>query len=80
MISNSGVGKLEGLAAAAVSSRGEGILSRAAEEEEGKGREVEDGLCLGLIMVLGEAGNEGTEDGDVDRPHPGGWGPRRPRP
>ena len=45
-----------------------------AEEEEGEGREVKDGLCLGLIMVLGEAGDEGAEDGDVDWPHPGGGG------
>ena len=33
-----GVGKLEGLATAMVGSRGEGILSRSAEEEESKGR------------------------------------------
>ena len=45
-----------------------------AEEEEGEGREVKDGLCLGLIMVLGEAGDKGMEDGDVDQPHPGGGG------
>ena len=29
---------------------------------------------MGLITVLGEAGNKGTEDGDVDQPHPGGGG------
>ena len=29
---------------------------------------------MGLIMVLGEAGNEGSEDGDVDWPYLGGGG------
>ena len=33
-----GVGELEGLAAAMVGSRGEGVLSRSAEDEEGEGR------------------------------------------
>ena len=42
------VSEPEKLATATVSSRGEGILSRSAEEEEGKGSKVKDGLCMGL--------------------------------
>jgi hypothetical protein len=68
------VGEAERLASATVSSGGESILSRSAEEEECEGREIEDSLCTGLIPVLGEAGNEGPEYGDVDGPHPGGGG------
>ena len=45
-----------------------------AEEEEGEGTQVENGLGMGLVMVLGKAGDEGMEDGDVDGPHPGGGG------
>ena len=66
------VGEPEGLAMAMIGSRGEGILAQLAKEEEGKGREVKDGLSSGLVMVLGKAGDEGTEDGNVDWPHPGG--------
>ena len=69
-----GVGKVEGLAAAMVGSRGEGVLTWAAEEEESKGGQVKDGLGSGLVMVLGKAGDEGTKDGDVDWPHLGGSG------
>ena len=68
------VSKPERLAVAAVGSKGEGILSRLAKEEECEGREVKDGLCMGLIMILEEAGDEGLEDSDVDWPHPGGGG------
>ena len=45
-----------------------------AKEEESEGRQIEDGLGAGLVMVLGKAGDEGAEDGDIDRPHPGGGG------
>ena len=27
-----------------------------------------------MVLVLGKAGDKGTKDGDVDRPHPGGGG------
>ena len=66
------VSEVEGLAAAAIGSRGEGIFAWVAEEKESKGGQVEDGLGSGLVVVLGEAGDEGMEDGDVDGPHPGG--------
>ena len=59
---------------AAVGGQREGVLAWTAKEEEGKGREVEDGLGMGLIMILGEAGDEGMEDGDVDWTHLGGGG------
>ena len=52
----------------------EGVLAWTAEEEEGKGRQVKDGLGMSLVMVLGKAGDKGMEDGDVDGPHPGGGG------
>ena len=68
------VGEAEGLAAASIGSRGEGILTWAAEEEESKGGQVKDGLGSGLVTVLGKAGNESTEDGDIDGPHLGGGG------
>ena len=68
------VGEPEGLATATVSSRGEGILTQSAKEEESEGREVKDGLSLSLVLVLGKAGDEGMKDGDVDGPHPGGGG------
>ena len=69
-----GVSKVERLAAAMVSSRREGVLAQAAEEEESKGGQVEDGLGSGLVLVMGKAHDEGVEDGDVDGPHPGGGG------
>ena len=49
------VGELEGMATAMVRSGGESILSQSAEEEECKSKEVEDGLSMSLIMVMGEA-------------------------
>ena len=64
-----GVGEVKGLAVAAVSGGGKGILPQPAKEEECKGGEVKDGLGMGLIAVMGEAGDEGLEDGDVDQPH-----------
>ena len=42
-----------------VGGRREGILARMAKEEEGKGRQVKNGLGTGLVMVLGKAGDEG---------------------
>ena len=68
------VSKAKRLAAAAVGSRREGVLTQAAEEEESEGGQVEDGLGSGLFLVMGKARNKGMEDGDVDGPHPGGGG------
>ena len=65
---------MEGLAPATVGGQREGVLTGMAEEEEGEGTQVEDGLGAGLVTVLGKAGDEGMEDGDVDGPHPGGGG------
>ena len=45
-----------------------------AKEEEGKGRQVKDGVGAGLVAFLGKACDEGAEDGDVDGPHLGGGG------
>ena len=66
------VGKVEGLAAATIGSRGEGVLALVVEEEESEGGQVKDGLGSGLVVVLGKTGDEGMKDGDVDWPHPGG--------
>ena len=68
------VSKVERLAAAMVGSGREGVLTRAAEEEESKGGQVEDGLGSGLVLVMGKACNKGMEDGNVDGPHPGRGG------
>ena len=68
------VSKVEGLAVAAVGSGREGILAWVAEEEESKGGQVEDGLGLGLVLVVDKACNEGAEDDNVDGPHPGRGG------
>ena len=57
-----------------VSGRREGVLARMAKEEEGKGREVKNGLGMGLVTVLGKAGNKGMEDGDVEGPRLRGGG------
>ena len=46
-----GVGQAEGFAAAAIGGGGQGVLARSAEEEEGEGGEVENGLGAGLITV-----------------------------
>ena len=59
---------------ATVGGQREGILTWTAKEEEGEGRQVKNGLGMGLVMVLGKAGDEGMEDGDVDGPHPGKGG------
>ena len=68
------VSQVEGLALAVVGGRREGVLTGTAEEEKGEGTQVEDGLGVGLVTVLGKAGDEGAEDGDVDGPHLGGGG------
>ena len=68
------VSKVERLAAAMVSSGREGVLAQVAEEEESEGGQVKDGLGSGLVLVMGKACNEGTEDGNVDGPHPGRGG------
>ena len=72
------VSELEGLAAASIGSRGEGIFAQLAKEEEGKGGQVKDGLGSGLVMVMGKAGDKGMKDGDVDWPYLGG-GPHQPK-
>ena len=64
----SSVIEVEGLAVAPVSGRREGVFTRAAEEVEGKGAQVKDGLGTCLIGVMGETGDQGLEDGDVDWP------------
>ena len=61
-----GVIEIEGFAVALVSGRREGIFARVTEEVEGKG------ACL--IRVVGEAGGQGLEDGDVDWPYIRGCG------
>ena len=47
-----GISQMEGLASAALGGWREGVLARAAEEEEGKCGEIADGLSTGLIVVL----------------------------
>ena len=68
------VSEAERLASAMVGSRREGVLAQVAEEEESKGGQVKDGLGSGLVLVMGKACDEGTEDGNVDGPHPGRGG------
>ena len=60
--------EVEGLAAAPVSGRREGTFTRAAEEVEGEGAQIKDGLGMYVIKVVREAGDQGSEDGDVDWP------------
>ena len=66
--------KMEGLTSAMDSGRRQGVLPWVAEEVEGKGAQVKN--CLGPWAVgsMGEGLNEGSEDGDVDRPDTRGSG------
>ena len=43
-----------------------------AEEIEGRGAQVEDGLRMSLIQVMGKAVDQGSEDGGIDQPHSSG--------
>ena len=64
------VSEVEGLASATIGGRGEGVFPGSAEEIEGEGAQVQDGLGPWLVGGLGEGGDQGSEDGDVDRPDP----------
>ena len=66
--------EMEGLALAMVSGGGEGIFPRAAEEVEGEGAQVRDSLGPWTIGVMGEAGDQGLKDHDVDGPDVRGSG------
>ena len=70
----SGVIEMEGLALAMVGGGGQGIFPGVTEEVEGKGAQVKDGLGLQAVGVMGEAGDQGLKDHDVDRPDMGGSG------
>ena len=61
---------MEGLASATIGGRREGVFPRLTEEIEGEGAQVQDGLGPWLVGGLGEGGDQGSEDGDVDRPDP----------
>ena len=71
-IAEGGVSKAERFATAAVGGGGEGVLARSAKEVEPDGGEVSDGFGPWPVGVSPEEGGEGPEDGDVDRPDPGG--------
>ena len=66
-----GVIEMERFAMAPVSGGREGIFPGAAEEV-GQGAQVKNGLGMSLIRVMGEAVDQGSEDGDVDWPHSSG--------
>ena len=66
------VGKTEGLATATVSGGRQGVFPGAAEEVEGKGAQVEDGVGTGGVRGLGEGLEQGTKDRNVDGPDTGG--------
>ena len=59
---------MEGLASATIGGRREGVFPRPTEEIEGEGAQVQDGLGPGLVGGLGEGGDQGSEDSDVDGP------------
>ena len=69
-----GVIKMERLAPATVSGRRQGIFPRAAEEVEGKGAQVKDGLGPWMVRDVGEGCNQGLEDHDVNGPDMRGSG------
>ena len=62
---------MEGLALAMIGGGREGIFPRAAEEVEGKGAQVQDGLGPGAGSGSGEGCDQGLEDCDVDGPDMG---------
>ena len=62
---------MEGLALATISGGREGIFPRVAEEVEGEGAQVQDGLGPGAVSGLGEGCDQGLEDHDVDGPDMG---------
>ena len=62
---------MEGLASATIGGRREGVFPRVAEEVEGKGAQVQDGLGPGAVSGSGEGCDQGSEDCDVDEPDTG---------
>ena len=65
------VSEMEGLASATIGGGREGIFPRVAEEIEGEGAQVQDGLGSVAVSGLGEGCDQGSEDHDVDGPDMG---------
>ena len=67
-IAEGGVAEAERLAALMVGGGREGILARAAEEEEAEDAKVHDGFGSAGFGVIVQVLAEGPQDGEVDGP------------
>ena len=67
-IAKGGVAEAEGLAAATVGGRREGVLTRVAEKEEANDTEVHDGLGSARFGVILQVLHQGSQDCEVNGP------------